>query len=220
MLACASPSLRADTAAYVSTGTENDLGGFGISGVEFTLNMNIDVTQLGYTPLSLGGGDAPSVTVWQVGAGGALTLLYNTGDILGSVSSTGQGTSTGVFNYVPVSSTLTLTAGNTYLVSAPAYWAATYDSSGVTTAGGGVFSSTSFLKGGSWNGWDNSGYFTGAPNISAFGVASSPQTPSEANFQFTVDSVVVPEPSTYALLGAGFAFLVFHLRRRRADVVR
>lgn len=136
VLGCALPVLRADTVAYTSTGTETDLGGYGLSGIEFTLNMNINVTQLGFTALSLGGGDTPQVTVWQVGSGGALTQLYTTGNILGSVTSTGQGTSTGAFSYVPVSSTLSLSSGDTYLVTAPAYWAATYDSSGVSVAGG------------------------------------------------------------------------------------
>jgi len=73
MLAYASPVIHADTVAYTSTGTETDLGSYGLSGIEFTLNMNINVTQLGFTALSLGGGDAPQVTVWQVGSGGALT---------------------------------------------------------------------------------------------------------------------------------------------------
>jgi len=219
MLAYASPVIHADTVAYTSTGTETDLGSYGLSGIEFTLNMNINVTQLGFTALSLGGGDAPQVTVWQVGSGGVLTQLYTTGDILGSVTSTGQGTSTGAFSYVPVSSTLSLSSGSTYLVTAPAYWAATYDSSGVTVAGGGVFSSTSFVLDPGFAGWSNASYLGGSPNLSSFGTPSGSFTPSEANFQFTVQEVTVPEPSTYALLGAGVAFLFFHLRRRRAQVV-
>lgn len=68
-------------------------------------------------------------------------------------------------------------------------------------------------------GWSNASYLGGTPNLSSFGTPGSTVTPSEANFQFTVQEVTVPEPSTYALLGAGVAFLFFHLRRRRAQVV-
>ncbi|MEI9999210.1 MAG: PEP-CTERM sorting domain-containing protein [Verrucomicrobiota bacterium] len=97
------------------------------------------------------------------------------------------------------------------------YWAATYDSSNVTTAGGGVFSSTSFLKGGAWGDWNNSTYLGDTPNLSSFSLASGADTPAEANFQFTVDaSESVPEPSSYAMLAGGLALLALVLRRRAA----
>src|ERR1700744_1208950 len=86
LIASAPILLRAQTTAYTTSGLETDLGNYGLSGVEFQLNMNINVTSVGFTALSLGGGDAPQVTVWQVGSGGALTQLYTTGNILGSVT--------------------------------------------------------------------------------------------------------------------------------------
>lgn len=211
--------VHADTPAYVATGTETDLGAYGISGIEFTLNENIQITQLGFTALSLGGGDTPQVTVWQVGAGGALTQLYTTGNILGSVTSYPEGTGEGTPSFVPVSTSLLLTAGNTYLVTAPAYWAATYDSGSITTADGGVFNSTSFLTTGpgGWHDWSNSSYLGGAPNVSSFSLASGVSVPGEANFEFTTAEVAVPEPSTYALIGGGMAALALMLRRRQRE---
>ena len=205
--------LKADTIAYTTSGTETDLGAYGLSGIEFTLTQNIDVTQLGFTGLSLGGGDAPHVTVFQVVSGlGNLSQIYDTGDINSFVTSTGQGTGTAAPSFVAVTGgPLTLTAGNTYLITAPAYWAATFDSTGVTPLDGAVFSGTSFLTTGpgNWNGWANSGYtFT---NLTA---ASSANVPTVANFQYNV--AAVPEPSTYVMLGAGFAVLLFGLRRRSA----
>jgi len=224
IISCVSGFLHADTVAYSATGTETDLGAYGLSGIEFTLNSNINVTSLGFSALSLNtAGDMPQVTVWQVGSGGTLTQLYTTGNIVSDVIT--QGTNENLnaqaatFTYVPVSSSLLLSSGNTYLVTAPAYWVATYDSSGISTAGGGVFTSTSFESGPGWNGnWDNTSYLGASPNISSFSASSSSAIPAVADFQFNVDEVAVPEPSTYALLGAGVAFLVLHLRRRRAQV--
>ncbi|MEI9999211.1 MAG: hypothetical protein WDO13_08555 [Verrucomicrobiota bacterium] len=71
------------------------------------------------TPLSLGG-DTPQVTVWQVGTGGALTQLYTTGNLIGSVTSNPANSDAAAFSYVPVSGTLDLSSGDTYLVTAPA----------------------------------------------------------------------------------------------------
>ena len=205
--------LKADTIAYTTSGTESDLGAYGLSGIEFTLSQNIDLTQLGYTGLSLGGGDAPHVTVFQVGTGlSDLTQLYDTGNIIGSVTSTGQSTSTGAPSFVAVTGgPLTLTAGNTYLITAPSYWAATFTSAGVTPLDGAVFGSTSFLTTGpgNWSGWPNPGY-----TFTSLSAASPANVPTVANFQYNV--AAVPEPSTYVMLGVGFAILLFGLRRRSA----
>ncbi len=216
-----SSPLQAQTQAYTAAPltTENDLGGYGMSGIEFTLNENINVTSLGFTALSLGG-DTPQVTLWQVGGGGALTQIYTTGNIIGSVTSYPQGTDQGIPSFVSVGTPLALSSGDTYLVTAPAYWASTFPSSSVSVASG-PFSSTSFLTTNptnvnDWQGWANSAYLGGSPNLSSFSLASSSTIPTEANFQFTTSASSVPEPSTYAMLGTSLALLALIARRRRA----
>ena len=214
------PFVHSQTTAYVTTGTETDNGATGLTGIEFTLNMNINVTSLGFSALSLNeGGDTPQVTIWQVGSGGALTQLYTTGNIISTIAADNTNENlnqqAAAFTFVPVTGTLSLSSGDTYLVTAPSYWGAAYNSSGITVAGGGVFSSTSLVSGPGWNGWDNSSYLGSSPNISSFSASPAAATPAVANFQFTAGSdTSVPEPSTYALLGAGVGLLVLHLRRR------
>jgi hypothetical protein len=215
-------SSMADTIAYTypaaPSALENDTGGTGMTGFEFTLNQNIDVTQLGFTALSLGGGDTPHVSLWSVGPGGALSLVYDTGNILSSVTSTGQGSESAAFSYVSVGTPIALSSGSTYLVTAPSYWAANFPSSSVTTAS--AFSSTSFVTDGGWSGsWANSSYagFTGpglggtSGTLADFSTSSTPVT-TEADFQYTV--VAAPEPSTYLMFGLGLAALVIGIRRR------
>lgn len=206
----------ADTIAYTTSGTETDLGNYGLVGFEFTVNQNINLTALGFTGLSLSGADTPHVTLFNATASlAAPTLIYDTGDILGSVANNGQGTGTGAPSFVSVGTPISLVVGQTYLITAPSYWTATFDSSGISTSS--VFGSTSFLTtssagdgGGLFNGWPNSGYnfanFTSDP--SGF-IATTP------NFEYTLSSTPAPEPSTYLMLGAGLLALVV-LRKRMA----
>ncbi len=190
--------------------SEIDLGAYGLSAFEFTLNQNVNLTALGFTALSLGGGDAPHVTLWDASGGlGALTQIYDTGNILSSVTSTGQGTSSGTPSFVSVGTPIALTAGVTYLVSAPAYWVATFDPSSITTDS--AIATSSFLTNGTgqWNGWANSGY-----NFSTLAPPSGASTfeiPTTPNLEYVV---VVPEPSTYAMMGLGFLALLGALRLR------
>lgn len=195
---------------------ETDLAAYGLSGLEFTLSQNITVTQLGFTPLSLGGGDTPQVTLWQIGAGGAITQLATTGELpaadWNSQPSNNQSAQLTFMSITPVN----LTSGDTYLVTAPAYWAATFASSNITYASS-VFTSNTFVNDtdpSGWQTWSNSSY--SVSNISTFATASTGAIPVEADFQFTESSV--PEPSTWSMFGAGILFLWVMLRRRANKV--
>lgn len=220
IVTCATQA-SADTVAYTTVpATETDLASYGLSGILFTPTLNIDLTEMGFTGISIGGGDTPQVTLFSVNTNtDALTQVYTTGNINGSV------TNDQVFNppsqpvpsspsYVSVGTPIELYAGQTYLLTAPAYWAATYSASDVVANP--VLGNVSYVTTGpgNWSGWANSDY-----NFSALTAASSSAVPAEANFMFNIDpnqsQPSVPEPSTYALLGAGLALLVFRLRRRR-----
>ena len=216
----------ADTVAYTTVPTtETDLAAYGLSGILFTPTLNIDLTEVGFTAISLGGGDSPQVTLWSVNQStNALTQVYTSGNINSSVTNDQVYDPTGAppqpvptsSSYVSVGTPIELYAGQTYLISAPAYWAATYAASNVVTDP--VLGDTSFVTTGpgNWSGWANSDY-----NLSALTTASGSAIPAEANFMFNVDPnqspQPVPEPSTYALLGAGLALLLATLRRRAAS---
>jgi hypothetical protein len=205
---------RAQVVAYSTPGTETDLAGYGLSGFEFTPTANLDVTALGFTGVDVGGGDTPHVSLWNASAGvGALTLMYDTGNILTSVKSYTDNTpaNPAMPSFVSVGTPILLTAGTTYLVTAPAYWASTFNTtstpSGITVNSP-LLGTTEFLKAsGGWNGFANSGY-----DLSSLAAASATATPTAANLQFT--AIAAPEPSTYAMLGAGLLTLVVTLRRR------
>jgi hypothetical protein len=210
MLACASPSLRADTIAFNENATADSTpSGTGLVAFEFTLNQTITVTQLGFYAQSIGGsGDTPHVSLIDLSlplVAGQPVVLADTGNINGSITN-----SLG-WNYYSIAPVV-LTAGTTYAVSAPIYFAEQYNATTGFTLGSAIATSSYDLDSG-FSGWDNSDYnFASLSN-------SAPGAFVGANFQYTVDSTSVPEPSTYALLGAGLALLVFHLRRRRAQVV-
>jgi len=211
LAACAVTSGRcaADTVAYTTSGVQSDLAAYGLSGFEFTVSQDINVTELGFTGISLGGGDAPHVTLFNASSGlGSLTQMYDTGNILSSTTSYGAGTpGTAAPSYVSVGTPIELVTGQTYLITAPAYWAATYATGTVTPNS--IFASSSFLTTGpgNWSGWANSGY-----NFSNL-TAAVGAIPTEANFEYTV----APEPSTYIMLGLGLAALVV-MRRRSTEV--
>jgi len=126
LVTCATQA-SADTVAYTTVPTtESDVSAYGLSGILFTPTLNIDLTEVGFTAISLGGGDTPQVTLWSVNQNtDALTQVYTTGNIYSSV------TSEQVYNpptqpvptsssYVSVGTPIELYAGQTYLLTAPA----------------------------------------------------------------------------------------------------
>ena len=155
-----------------------------------------------------------------------MTLIYDTGNILSSVTSTGEGTESAALSFVSVGTPIALSSGDTYMVTAPAYWAATFPSSDIATAPS-VFSSSGFFTDGSWGGWANSNYngfnagsegggLSGTSgNFDDFTVASTNDIPVEADFQYIVPAAV-PEPTTWSMFGAGILCLLAMFRWRAA----
>lgn len=198
---CAGGSVKAAVAYSASpVSSQAAVAGYGLSGFQFTLNQNINLTALGFTAIAMGG-DAPHVTLWDASAGlGSLVQLYDTGNILGSVTSYDAANLDAVPSYVSVGAPISLTTGKTYLVTAPAYWVATYSPANITVAS--EFATSAFLTGGGWNGWDNAGY-----NFAALATPGGNYS-ATVNFQYTA----VPEPSAYLLVGMGVITLAV-LRR-------
>ena len=213
MLGCALPALRADTIAFnENAAPDSTPAATGLAAFEFTVNQTITVTQLGFYAQSIGGaGDTPHVSLIDLSlplVAGQPVVLADTGNINATAGNIPNEPGWDYYSITPV----VLTAGSTYAVSAPIYFSEQYNSTAGFTLGSAIATSSFDLDPG-FNGWANSDY-----NFASL-ASTAPGASISANFQYVVDASVVPEPSTYALLGAGFAFLVFHLRRRRAQVV-
>jgi len=212
LLACVSTPNRviADTPAYLTSGTESDPAGYGLSAFEFTPSQDLVLTQLGFTFISINTAiDAPHVTLWNASSGlGSLSQMYDTGDLSSYVNGGNNGIPSAP-TFVSVGAGINLTAGQTYLISGPAYFVPTYNSTGVTVSPD--FSSFSFLQGGGWNGWANTGY-----TFSSLAAAPSTALPTVVNFQYTV---AVPEPSSYLMVGVGLAVVLIGLCRGTSKTV-
>ncbi len=165
-------------AAYATSGTETDLAAYGLAGIRFVPNKSITLTHLGFTALSLSGGDSPHVSVWQIVAGTA-SLLYDTGNILSQITSYPEGTGLHPINYVSLTTPIQLSAGATYLITAPIYWCPTFDSSSISEVLD--FDSFYFVKSTStWGGWGNFAY-----DPTTLIPPTPTQTPTAVNFKYT-----------------------------------
>jgi PEP-CTERM motif-containing protein len=204
LVMCASSAIRlmADTIAFNENATPSSTpAATGLVGFEFTVNQNIDVTKLGFYGQSIGGGDTPQVSLWNVASGfGGPSPLATTGSLQGNVPNEPG------WNYYSITPQL-LTVGNTYAVTAPIYFSEQYNSTTTFTYGSAIATPTYLLDPG-FGGWANSDYTFASLS------ATSPGANISANFQYTL--AAVPEPSTYLMLGAGFAVLLVMLRRRAA----
>ncbi|MBU0676843.1 MAG: PEP-CTERM sorting domain-containing protein [Verrucomicrobia bacterium] len=185
VIACGS---QADLIAYTEGGTSGSDGGWKTVGFSFSVSTAIDVTQLGFFGESLGGGDTPNVYLHDVT--GASTL--RTASWIGGANAG--------WNYKAVT-TVTLSPGNVYQVSAPLYWTQVYDdTSGFSFAP--EISLVNFYRDDNVGGWTDDHITTVSTATPYIG----------GNLQYTV----VPEPSALGLLLlGGTVAMVSRLKRRR-----
>jgi len=201
---------------FTESGTAGQSGGGnGLSAFEFTVTQAIDITDLGFFALSIGGGDTPSVAIFDVTNGLAnATEVVNSGNV-------NSGLTNDAWNYVAVAPTL-LTAGHTYAVMAVTYFSPTYASSAGFTYGAGITSET-YLEGSGFGGWAAIPGSGTAGNWGSYSLSSlsvdSGTIDTPANFEYTL--VAAPEPSTWAFLALGLlgcGALLRHSPSRRAVV--
>lgn len=207
---------HADTIAFnVNEPPDNFDAAVGLVGFEFTLNQNIDLTQLGFYASSLGGGDTPHVALLNVTSGQANppVVIYDTGN-LNNLSLYPSGLVNDSMNYFSVGTPILLTTGHTYEITAPAYWTEEFNSTAGFTLGGAI-ATASYEHGGGWSGWDVGNGVPSEVYDYTAQTATSPGAYVTADFQYTT---VVPEPSIYALFGMGGLALNF-LCRKKADLV-
>lgn len=174
--------------AFTEGGTSTAVGGNGLVGFNFTLNNAIDVTQLGFFGLDLGG-DTPWVALYNVTTGTQLAAITTF-------------TPTPGWQYISLGSPVTLTVGSTYQVVATAYWSPRYADTASFTYGSAINPLGSTTATG-WGGW-------GTPVMATAGISAN--TDVTANFVYTLSSV--PEPASYAVI-TGIAILGIVLARRR-----
>jgi hypothetical protein len=201
---------HADTNAFeMNAVPDSTPAATGLVGFEFTLNQDVYLTQLGFYAQSINGGDAPHVALLDVTSGqfNPPTVLYDTGNLnTGSLVD-------GAMNYFSVLTPILLTMGNTYEITAPAYFAQQFDSTAGFTLGGAI-QTIAYEKGGSWNGWDTGNGVPDQIYDYTDQSATSPGAYVSADFQYTP----APEPATFALLGMGGIAFTF-LRRRKAGLI-
>jgi hypothetical protein len=201
---------HADTVAFnVNEAPTSTPGAIGLVGFEFTLNQNIDLTQLGFYAQSLGGGDTPHVALLNVTAGQANppVVLYDTGN-LNNIVNYPAGLVNDSMNYFSVvGGPILLMTGNTYEITAPIYFGEQFSSTAGFTYGGAI-ASESFLQKGGWNGWDAG---NGVPSqVYNYTAQTSGSGDVSTDFQYVV---ATPEPATLALAGLGMAGMLIFRRR-------
>lgn len=180
----------ADTVAFTLDPlfADGSTAGTGLVGFNFTVDSLIEVTQLGFLGVSLGGGDTPWAALYNV----------DTATLLGSTTFA----PVNGWSYVALSSPVILTAGTTYQIVAPAYWSDKYTSISALTLGPEI-NAVGFTTPAGWGGW-------GTPTMATNGLTSTPNI--TANFQYV--AAAIPEPSTVAAL-AGVGVLGLAVSRRR-----
>jgi hypothetical protein len=225
----------ADTPAFTTGASTpgNNPGAVGLVGFVFTLNENIDLTQLGFYVQSIGGGDTPHVALLNVSAGQSNppTVIYDTGN-LNNLTNYPSGLTDDAMNFFSVGTPILLTTGNTYEITAPIYFAEEFADTSTFSLGSAI-QTASFDNIGSnptsgnpqhWSGWDpDNGSMGQVYDYTAQGPAANYTAPStlsgtnviiSTDFQYVPVSAV-PEPQTLAtVLGAVGALCSFRRIRR------
>jgi len=189
--------LAAATAAPIIAYNENavadsNLAGYGASGFNFKAGSVIQITDLGFFAISIGGGDAPTVALWNVTTNTQLAVTPNL------ISGIAPG-----WNYYTLAAPITLNTTDTYQVLAPIYWTPSYISTAGFTYGAAITSPVFVNSGAGWGGWTQ----PGAP------VANVESGPFATGANFKYDAI--PEPSTYALLLMDGGGVLLYRRRVR-----
>ena len=174
--------------AYVEGGTlTNGAAGTaatGRVGLNFKVTSPISVTSLGFFGDSLGG-DTPWVALYNV----------TTSSQLAAITTFGAGYSG--WKYLPLSTPVTLTPGDTYQIVATAYWTPKYANMTGFTFGSEI-NALGFTTPTGWSGW-------GTPAMATAAFTTSPNV--EANFRYSPASVPPVVNSTLAATGTvGSAF--------------
>ena len=172
-------------------GSGNTTNPQGLFGMDFTVTSAITVDSLGFLGVALGGGDTPKVTLNNITTG---TLLAE--------SDWSAGAAVNGWNYQPLGTPITLTAGDTYQITAAAYWSTQYADTSAFTFGPQI-SSIQFKQGDGWSGW-------------VTGTATTPVTSPNITANFTYTVAAVPEPSSLLMLTVGGIGMVSLLRRRKS----
>jgi hypothetical protein len=179
--------------AYTEVGTRSDTAGYGVAAFNFKASVQIEVTDLGFFSLNIGGGDTPTVRLWNVTTNSILATTPNL-----QPSLTGDG-----WYYYTLPTAVTLNTTDTYQVTAPIYWVPTYPAAGAFTYAPEIISPAFVNSGGGWGGWTQPAAPVASPEPGA--VATG------ANFKYNV----VPEPSAALFVLSGVGALLMFRRHRR-----
>ncbi len=177
---------------YVESGTAVNAAGYGNAGVSFQVTESIEVTELSFFGLSLGGADTPLAQLWNA----------DTNTQLGIVNWAGGEAGAG-WNSKALASSVTLNTGVNYQIQAVAYWVPRYADDTSFTFGSEI-SNPSFHHDAGWGGWT-------APTATIGGAALTSDLPNMVNFTYNT----IPEPSTWIMTLSGMGLLLVAMRRRK-----
>jgi hypothetical protein len=189
ILAITSSASLGANVAFTEGGIDASIADPGVYGFNFTLTDAINVESLGFYGLQMGG-DLPKIELIDI----------TTNTVLATATFTTT-PSSDTWNYLTLSTPVTLTVGDTYQIAASAWWSKQYTDTSAFTFGEGIVSQGYYVTAG-WQGWDFSG--------SASTLDSTPNVVTNMTYE-----VAIPEPSTISSVMLGFAGLAVCLCKRK-----